>query len=286
MFDFFAENADLFRCPICCGLMKVHERKSLRCARGHCFDISKHGYVNLLPRPVKTKYDKTMFDSRKIISQAGFFQPLDALITEQIVRYLGRGRDNINILDAGCGEGSHLAFLQDAIRRETGASVLGMGIDISKEAVSLAARQYPGSLWSVADLAKCPLQDRRFPCIVNILSPSNYSEFLRMLARGGIVVKVVPESGYLKELRELFYEPDKQTYSSSGTQERFAHFFKMIEARRLNYTFRLERSLIPHLFRMTPLSWGAGENAFRKAPDVDDMEVTVDLTVLIGTMPG
>nr|WP_261383929.1 hypothetical protein [Bacillus licheniformis] len=37
------------------------------------------------------------------------------------------------------------------------------------------------------------------------MSPSNYAEFERLLSDDGIVLKVIPRSGHLKELRRFLY---------------------------------------------------------------------------------
>ena len=42
-----ATVASWLRCPVCAGSMTLDER-SLRCDRGHAFDVAKQGYVNLL----------------------------------------------------------------------------------------------------------------------------------------------------------------------------------------------------------------------------------------------
>ena len=36
------------RCPVCGGMFG-REPSLLRCSNGHCFDLAKEGYVNLLP---------------------------------------------------------------------------------------------------------------------------------------------------------------------------------------------------------------------------------------------
>lgn len=40
-------------CPVCGGVLHREER-SLRCGAGHCYDIARQGYVNLLrSKPVQ-----------------------------------------------------------------------------------------------------------------------------------------------------------------------------------------------------------------------------------------
>jgi len=50
-----ARAAARFRCPICSGPL-VSTCGTLRCGRGHSFDVSRHGHVALMPptrRPVE-----------------------------------------------------------------------------------------------------------------------------------------------------------------------------------------------------------------------------------------
>ncbi len=83
----------------------------------------------------------------------------------------------------------------------SGSPVLGVGLDLAKAGIVSATKQEREAIWCVADLAAAPFRNRSFDAILNILSPSNYAEFERLLSDDGIVLKVIPKSGYLKELR-------------------------------------------------------------------------------------
>ena len=41
-------ETSLFCCPLC-GRSLARQNHSLYCEKGHCFDLSKEGYANLLP---------------------------------------------------------------------------------------------------------------------------------------------------------------------------------------------------------------------------------------------
>lgn len=276
--DVLTLYSHLFRCPICSTSMNVVERKSLQCVNNHCFDISKHGYVNLLPNPLRTKYDKQLFAARNAISDSGFFKPVNLFISEQISK-----SESLNILDAGCGEGSHLSSIHEIIKRENNRDFLGVGLDISKEGVGIAAKNYPGFLWCVADLARCPLSGNQFNYILNILSPANYSEFQRLLANDGRIIKVIPDQEYLIELRNLLYKvPRKSSYSSQKTMSLFRKYFELLSVQRLQYQISLDHSLIKHLVYMTPLSWRAEAESLQNVLNLDSLTVTIDLSILIG----
>ncbi len=88
--------------------------------------------------------------------------------------------------------------------------------------------------------------------------PSNYAEFNRLLESDVIVIIIVLQSVYLKELREhLFSKLEKQNYSSAETVERFNECFQLVDSFRLSYTINPDKSLIRGLVQMTLLTWTA-----------------------------
>lgn len=274
----------LFECPLCHSEIKVDEGKSLLCTNGHRFDLAKQGYVNMLTTPSKTKYDKRMFDGRKVMNEADFFEPMLNRLSEIVSQWQAVAhKPKVTLLDAGCGEGSHLSSLQEKVGRQVQADVLGVGIDISKEGVMMAARNDDANLWCVADLAKCPFADGAFHVILNILSPSNYSEFDRLLTDDGLLIKVIPDREYLTELRSVFYqEDDRREYSNEQTVELFDRSFELLEQERIRYSVRLNPVQLEHLVHMTPLSWGAADEQVRKVLEHNLQEITCDFTILVG----
>src|SRR5699024_1452828 len=106
------------------------------------------------------------------------------------------------IFDAGSGEGSHL---QKIINECRDRAITGIGLDIAKEGIIMASKNYHNPIWLVGDLANIPLTDQSSHVVVNILSPANDMAFKRVLAPEGIIVKIVPRPNYFKELREVIF---------------------------------------------------------------------------------
>ena len=265
-------DAHLFRCPICLEKMEMVELSRLVCVNNHSFDLSKNGYVNLASQAHMTKYDQSLFGARKTVMTSGFFDG----VLESIIKTVEKQAHAV-ILDAGCGEGSHLSEIVERLAGE----VTGVGIDLAKEGITAAAKEYPGLMWSVADLANCPFQDDKFDTILNILSPANYAEFTRLLKPGGLFVKAVPESGYLKELRAIFYE-DKGQKDDADPVARVAEHFDEVKTERITYTFPLADGLLAPLIQMTPLTWGASADKIEEAMGMAIPEITIDFTIISG----
>ncbi|MFJ7737052.1 putative RNA methyltransferase [Lysinibacillus sp. NPDC097287] len=260
------ENIMLFACPICATQMQVREQGSLVCTANHSFDVAKQGYVNMMTHAATSKYSKELFESRKAIIESGIYDLLEEKIADKIAGAK-------TVLDTGCGEGSHLARIMTQLD-----GAIGVGIDIAKEGILTAARHYSEQIWCVGDLAKSPYAETSFDAILNILSPANYGEFKRLLTPGGCIVKVVPQSGYLQELRaQLYADSEKETYSNAQTVERFKESFAEVSIDRLTYTMPLAIELIPALLEMTPMGWHKTEDT-----EVALTEITIDLDILVG----
>lgn len=268
---------DKLRCPICEKQVQVVELRSLQCANNHSFDFAKQGYINMLMRSVKTPYDKALFASRQeVIRETNLYTKLHASVADILKTHLTK---EITILDAGCGEGSHL---EQIMKKSDLNNMLGIGIDIAKEGVLRAAKHYHHAIWLVGDLANAPLANQSCNAIINILSPANYREFKRILSDEGIVVKVIPGKNYFRELREALYADDKQTYSNEDTVELFENQFQLIEHMHVQTTESISEQELEHLINMSPLAWNIeeGEKDQLRKHGID--QLTIDLEILVG----
>ena len=229
----------IFACPICSEAMTISEEGKMSCAVNHSFDVAKQGYINLMHRPATTMYSKELFEARQAIIVSGLYDKLQQKIAQLI------GTQAPIILDTGCGEGSHLHRICNLSE-----NAVGVGIDIAKEGIIAAAKIYNEQIWCVGDLANSPYNAGMFDTILNILSPANYEEFKRLLKSGGNVIKVVPQTGYLKELRaQAFADSEKESYSNNQTVERFKESFDHVQVERITYTMPLASELVSEAFR-------------------------------------
>ncbi|EIS4900211.1 methyltransferase domain-containing protein [Listeria innocua] len=271
------ESMTLLACPICGEEFSFSEPNSFVCKNHHGFDIAKPGYLHLLKQVHKTKYDQALFESRKKVIASGFFEKLIERVTEIIAE---SKKEEVVIYDAGSGEGSHLTQVVKNLQ-EKGRNVQAMGLDIAKEGVKQAARDYPGIVWTVADLANCPAQSETADVILNILSPSNYEEFKRLLKTDGFLLKVVPEANYLRELREFIYVDEKSNYSNESVTSRLAEKLTVEHVERVTYKAPIANELFADFLEMTPLGWHIDKDKKSELLINPPKELTVDLKIII-----
>lgn len=283
---FIRSHSGLLICPICRDRLELQEPARLTCSKRHSFDMARTGYVNLLRGSQGSqKYGRALFEARQGVYQAGLYGPVIELLAEKLKAWIkAQGLSQLSILDMGCGEGSHLAQTAAALQGE--AEVFPVGIDIAKEAIHLAAREYAGCLWCVGDLADAPFADKQFDVILSIFSPSNYKEFARLLADPGLVVKVIPGPDYLREIRiGLYGDTEKEDYSNEDVVRLFEEQYRQVRIVNLRYSQPIKPEHLPALLDMTPLTWSASSEQKERLVKKGIPEVTIDVSLLIGQVP-
>jgi SAM-dependent methyltransferase len=127
-------------------------------------------------------------------SQTSFDGAVDVLVTSEnwslIERHLPPPR---RVLEAGCGLGLWVKFLQDR-------GYEAHGVDFSTEGIASARRRWPGLKVMVADLRAMPYESGCFDAVVSlgviehdIAGPAAIlAEMRRVLAPGGILYCTVP----------------------------------------------------------------------------------------------
>lgn len=264
----FAQAQALFRCPLCGADMVLHTN-SLVCSNRHCFDLSKYGYINFAPASKGALYTGELFDNRRAVFAAGFYEPVVEAL-EQLVCLTGSAAAT-RVLDVGCGEGYYAA----ALAKRPGLEVYAM--DLSKQAIVLAAKGCKTVWWMVGDLAAIPLQDGCMDVLLNILTPANYGEFTRVLRPDGQVVKVVPGEGYLQELRAA---AGKEGYSNAQVAAHFADNMMVMARKRVTYKVEIDAMQAAYFAHMTPML----SDTDMALPDVRAVRrITIDLELLVGT---
>lgn len=253
----------VFTCPVCRSRLQA-QGNTLRCPAGHTFDKARQGYVNLLMAQGHGKRhgdDRLMVQARQQFLDKGYYAPLRQALCD----LLGSGH---RVLDAGCGEGYYTASMAE------GNQVCG--IDISKDALKYAARRCPQAAFAVASIAAIPLASRSVDTVVSIFAPDSPSEFSRVLAPGGRLIRAVPMEDHLMELKAAVYD---KPYRNPPPDTARAGFF-LRNSRRVSYCITLnEPEDIRALFKMTPYYYKTSRTDQQKLEALTTLTVGLDFLV-------
>ncbi len=236
-----------FTCPICKKRF-IRQNQSLVCPNGHCFDIAKQGYVNLLrSRGAARRHgdDKMMVAARTAFLNAGYYNPLRDAVTELAVRH---AKDGCVVLDAGCGEGFYTAFLRAALEN-AGISVSVYGIDVSRDALIACAARDSGIGLAAASISDIPAENGSVDILLNLFAPYDAAEFARVLKPGGALIRVFPGKRHLWELKAAVYTTPYENVIDTLELDGFS----LLSRADLRFPLtRMGKEQIEALFKMTP----------------------------------
>lgn len=256
---------------------------SWRCADGHCFDIAAQGYVNLLPVQNKRSLDpgdsKEMVAARRRFLEAGHYQPIADAVAQAVLQAAPAAR-TLTCLDAGCGEGYYLRQLATAAGNTHPLALLGL--DISKWAVQAAAKRdgqdargNPRAAWVVGSNAGLPVLPGTLDRVLCMFGFPVYSEFARVLRRGGELLQVDAGPEHLRELREVIYptlKPERPAARQAPPG------FEHLGTDTLRFPIHVDGAApIADLLAMTPHLYRATAEGRARAAALTALTMTVDV---------
>ncbi len=259
-------NCEILLCPVCGGALSERDR-SLRCEKGHCFDLAKEGYVNLLTgsRPGDATGDsREAARFRRDFLNRGWYAPLrDALRA----RFAGRsGR----LLDLCCGEGYYTAALGSLPGLEV------WGFDLAREMVRLAAKRNAGLGLFVANMARLPVQSAAFDWATLLFAPFLEPELVRVLKPGGQFTVVVPGRRHLYGLKEAVY--DRPYENDEALPE--AKSLRLLGTEKLSARITLpSQEDIQAVFRMTPYYYRTSPADRAKLEGLDRLDTEIEFVL-------
>ena len=275
--DKFYEAKNLFQCPKCKKKIRFHAG-GLVCKKEHTFDIASKGYVNLLQQTKTFKgYNASFFKSRRAFFGAGYYDHIVDEVVDTVGRLFG-DMEELGVLDAGCGEGGYSAALETSLAAR-GVNSQVLAFDIAADAIKVAAGN-DNVKWMIADITNIPVKDDVVDCILDVFTPANYKEFNRVLKDNGYLVKVVPGSDHLKELRAVVSDQlQNKEYSNEEVTDYFEGHYELVSRVKCAKTQELSGENLENLVRMTPLLFDVDKSKL----DLSGVkEITIEGEVLVG----
>lgn len=270
-------------CPICKNRI-FRKQSSFVCEKGHSYDISKYGYVNLLMSQKGGNHgdSREMLLSRKSFLDSGAYSPLREALSKKALELCPQ--KDITLLDSGCGECYYTSRVRQVLT-DAGKTVRTAGIDISKEALRLAAPRFSGECkkedstvsLAVASSYNLPISDSSIDIVISVFAPLCPDEFARVLAHNGIFITVIPGKKHLWELKATLYddpyENEIMPYELEG--------FKLLGVDSLSGYFTLKNPKeIYDLFTMTPYFCRTNERDRAKLATLNTLDCRYEFEIL------
>lgn len=265
----------IFICPVCSEKLEI-SGKSYICPNRHTFDMAKSGYVNLLPTNNSGSVhgdNKLMLRARRVFLEKGYYKPLCNAVCRTVAKYCD---ENSVILDAGCGEGYYTTAVK-AIFDKSEVAVEMYGIDISKDAVDMAAKRKCGINFAAASVFHIPVMSKSCDILLTMFAPYCGEEYSRVLKKDGIMIMAIPSENHLWELKSKIYDIPYKNEVKEYTLEGF----EFIGAEKVSFTMKIpENSDIISLFSMTPYYYRTGKVEQQRLNNLEFLETQADFEIL------
>ncbi len=253
-------------CPVCHRPLSRCER-TLVCEGRHSFDLARRGYVNLLTGHASAVGDnREMIAARRRFLDGGYYAPLRRALTDVAARLFHGGA----YLDAGCGEG----YYTEALAKGADGCV---GIDISKDALALAAKRLPTAELAVASAYHLPLADASVSLLSCIFAPLAAEEFHRVLTQDGTFLYVIPDARHLYEMKCVLYDTPYENEVASCELSGFTPIVR--ESVRFPLSLPTGEA-IADLFSMTPYYYRTPRSGRERLASLPSLDTHAEFLIL------
>jgi len=268
LINLIKNNKEYFSCPFCGSSVKLNDN-SLICSNKHTFNINKKGYLYMnTSSKLQTSdlYNDSLFRARRNVIISGLYDEIHTEIINIINKY---NNTAISIIDIGSGEASHLQKISKLKNFD-----FKFALDLSKPGIALASDYVcDGIISSISDVEKLPLKSNSIDVVLDFLSPMSLKECFRVLKENGLIIKVMPTSNYLKEVRDLLSikSYDNENQVEANIVSKYTPIYKTT----IEYKKNLNIEETNDLLKMTPLSY------HKTIEKIELEEVTISLKILV-----
>lgn len=274
----------IWACPVC-GADLEQTGRSCKCINRHTYDLSAKGYVNLLLANQRKSKDpgdnKKMLAARRNILEAGCFRKLSDELSQRSAGFAAdftcNEDEKFTVLEAGCGEGYYLECVEAELRKR-GIEGHLYGIDISRDAIAMAAGTGTGIRYAVASSRHLPVRTASADCILQIFAPHSDQEFHRVLRNEGKLVTVIPGKHHLYGLKELLYP---RPYLNDEAEHPYPSFLVRDKLRIRDELVLTDPHAIRDLVMMTPYYWRTDPAMLDKLLELRELRTPLEFVVTV-----
>lgn len=267
-----------FVCPVCKEPLS-RAKGSLRCTHGHNFDVARQGYVNLVKGGGTRRGhgdDRAMIAARQAFLSRGYYAPLADAVSRLGTECV-RGKTQVFLLDAGCGEGYYTCRVKEELQA-LGKTVDVCGIDLSREALIFFSRRDKSADLAVASIADIPVKEECADLVLNLFAPQADAEFLRITKRGGRLICVFPLQDHLMGLKRAVYDTPYENPPPSYDPQGFREVSRTEVRRTLQLCSQED---IHNLFLMTPYYYKTSRRDQEKLEKLTFLETPVSFGIYV-----
>lgn len=224
---------------------------------------------------------RLMVSARRQFLEAGYYRPLIDSLADVILAETARQADfPVTVLDLGCGEGTVLCGVvhrfKDLLPHRR--AVVWAGVDLSKDAIRLAARRCGSEVsFAVANAHHLPVADRSISICLSVFAPVPAAELDRVLRPMGRLIVVRPGQDHLAALQDLVYE----TVQPHDEEQVRAELPGMREiwSERVRFDLTVKQPFIGQLLAMTPYYWSASPEVQDAVSAMPELKTPVDFLI-------
>lgn len=271
----------MYKCPVCNEVLKQID-KSYKCLNGHCFDINKKGFVNLLlanqSHSENPGDSKEMIDARTSFLNNGYYDNLRDRLFKIIDNLIPT---NGVFCDLACGEGYYTHYIHKGLINHKGVTTFG--VDLSKFGISECTRkmrveQIKNINYCIGNLMYLPYINESMDVILNCFAPFFEKEFARIIKKSGYFIRVLPNTDHMLELKEKLYKEVKL----NELKEIDLTEFKLVKEDDLRYQKEfINNDDLLHLFMMTPLYYKSSLKVLDEIKKINNLLLTLSFKIYV-----
>ena len=158
-----------------------------------------------------------------------------------------------------------------------GKAVHVYGVDISKYAVDLAAKQEKAATFAVGSVFHLPVSDHCCDGIFSLFAPYAGTEFQRVLKKQGTMILGIPGAKHLMGLKQAIYETPYENVVKPYDLEGFSFVGKQTVTGTI---FLPNPTAIQNLFAMTPYYYKTGQKEQERLAALETLETEISFELL------